>query len=359
MKIFLEYAQKGGRIVRLDAIAYLWKEDGTPCLHHPKTHAIVKLFRAIIDALGLDMLILTETNVPHKENISYFGEGDEAHMVYNFALPPLVLHAMISGDAAPLRSWAKTLPGPETGQRFLNFLASHDGVGLTPVRGGLVDEAAFGETIKEAKRRGALVSYKSTPQGPIPYELNCSYAEVTAPLFLGNASIRARAFLASQAVLLSLSGLPAVYFHSWIGSAAWQEGPGLLGYNRAINREKPPLDGVEKELDTAGSFRALVYEGFSRFLAFRQAEEAFDPEIPQKVLETEGSVFALIRGPDRCGRRVLCAENLGPVPASLRIPAEYAPPQDVCGGISLEPWETCWIAWEKENTGRNLSTAAM
>ncbi|MDR0760072.1 MAG: sugar phosphorylase [Treponema sp.] len=352
MKIFLEYAQRGGRIVRLDAIAYLWKEDGTPCLHHPKTHGMVKLFRAVIDALGLDMLILTETNVPHRENISYFGQGDEAHLVYNFALPPLVLHAMISGDAAPLRSWAKTLPGPETGQRFLNFLASHDGVGLTPVRSGLVDEAAFAATIEEAKRRGALVSYKSTPQGPVPYELNCSYAEAVAPPSLG--ALRARAFLASQGVLLSLAGLPAVYFHSWIGSGAWKEGPELLGYNRAINREKPPLDQVEGELDTPGSFRAGVYEGFSRFLAFRQAEAAFDPAIPQQTLEAEGPVFALLRGPDRRGRRALCAENLGPAPAVLRVPAEHGMG---AADITLSPWETRWIAW---GTGerRDISTAA-
>ncbi|MDR2247258.1 MAG: sugar phosphorylase [Treponema sp.] len=353
MKIFLEYAQRGGRIVRLDAIAYLWKEDGTPCLHHPKTHGMVKLFRAVIDALGLDMLILTETNVPHQENISYFGQGDEARLVYNFALPPLVLHAMISGDAAPLRSWAKTLPGPETGQRFLNFLASHDGVGLTPVRSGLVDEVAFAATIEEAKRRGALVSYKSTPQGPVPYELNCSYAEVVAPPSLG--SLRVRAFLASQGVLLSLAGLPAVYFHSWIGSGAWKEGPELLGYNRAINREKPPLDQVEGELDTPGSFRAGVYEGFSRFLAFRQAEAAFDPASPQRTLEAEGPVFALLRGPDRQGRHALCAENLGPAQAVLRVPAEYGMG---AADITLSPWETRWIAW---GTGerRDISTAAL
>jgi sucrose phosphorylase len=294
--------------------------------------------------------------VPHKENVSYFGEGDEAHLVYNFALPPLVLHAMVSSDAGPLRSWAKTLPGPESGRVFLNFLASHDGVGLTPVRGGLVDDAAFAATIEEAKRRGALVSYKGTPEGPVPYELNCSYAEVCAPPSLGDAAARAKAFLASQAVLLSLSGLPAVYFHSWIGSEAWREGPETLGYNRAINREKPALDKVEGELDTPGSFRALVYQGFSRFLAFRQAEEAFDPGIPQQILDTEGSVFALLRGPDRQGRIVLCAENMGSHPARLNIASEFG--AALGGSIALAPWETRWIAWGAGET-RDISTALL
>ncbi|MDR2144006.1 MAG: sugar phosphorylase, partial [Treponema sp.] len=304
--ILLEYASRGAGIVRLDAIAYLWKEDGTSCLHHPKTHAVVKLFRAVIDHLKLPLLILTETNVPHEENISYFGKAvgqasldslPEAHMVYNFALPPLCLHAAVSGDAAPLRAWAKTLPGPEKRRYFLNFLASHDGVGLTPAK-GLVDEKAFAATLEEAVRRGALVSYKSTPAGDIPYELNCSYASVVAPPgapWAHTAEIRARAFLAVHAVLFSLSGLPAVYFHSWTGSQAWKEGPGLLGYNRAINREKPPVDKVEAELDDPESFRFHVYRGFAKLLSFRQNEEAFDPSYNQIVLDASGAVFALLR----------------------------------------------------------------
>ncbi|MDR2020615.1 MAG: sugar phosphorylase [Treponema sp.] len=353
--ILLEYARRGGRIVRLDAIAYLWKEDGTPCLHHPRTHAVVKLFRAVIDALDLDMLILTETNVPHEQNISYFGGKTgaasldslpEAHMVYNFALPPLVLHAAVSGDAGPLRAWAGNLPPPEPGRLFLNFLASHDGVGLTPAK-GLVDEAAFAATIAEAQNRGALVSYKASPGGAVPYELNCSYASVVAPASLGSPELRARAFLAAQAVLLALPGLPAVYFHSWIGSGAWTRGPALLGYNRAINREKPALDKVEGELENPASFRSLVYRGFKQLLAFRQEEEscrqagalgAFDPRSACRVLESPGPVFALLRGSG--DRRVLCAQNLGPRPVSFKITEPGSPVPE----LSLGPWETRWIA---------------
>jgi sucrose phosphorylase len=378
VKIFLEYARRGAKIVRLDAIAYLWKEDGTPCLHHPKTHGVVKLFRAIIDALGLDMLILTETNVPHEQNISYFGGRDEAHMVYNFALPPLVLHAAISGDAGPLRAWARSLPGPEQGCLFLNFLASHDGVGLSPAR-GLVDEAAFAATLREAQNRGGLISYKASPEGPVPYELNCAYPGLTAPESLGPPELRARAFLATQGTLLALSGLPAVYFHSWIGSEAWKEGPELLGFNRAINREKPPIDRVEKELDNPGSFRSLVYRGFNRLLEFRRHEAAFNPDIPQTVLDAEGAVFALLRGPDQRGRRVLCAQNLASSPAALKLPPGLSLPPELCppalgsaatdsglrppgdcppgdspGAISLEPWETRWIAFGGGGETRSL-----
>ncbi|MCK7479638.1 MAG: hypothetical protein M0C28_21685 [Candidatus Moduliflexus flocculans] len=133
LDVFLDYVEKGARIVRLDAIAYLWKEDGHPRLHHPRTHAVVKLFRAVVDALGLDVRLLSETNVPHRENVSYFGAGDEAHMVYNFALPPLTIHAFAAGDAAAFRVGRGSPHTP--GCVFLNFLASHDGIGLTPPGG--------------------------------------------------------------------------------------------------------------------------------------------------------------------------------------------------------------------------------
>ncbi len=353
ISIFLEYYRRGVKIIRFDAIAYLWKEDGTPCLHHPKTHAVVKLFRAIIDALNIDVKILTETNVPHDQNISYFGGGDEAHMVYNFALPPLVLHASISGNAVPLRNWAKNLFPLKSGECFLNFLASHDGIGLTPAK-GLVDDDAFKATLNKAKKRGALISYKNTPEGPIPYELNCSLSSVTAPASMGSVSLRAMAFTAVNAVLLSLPGLPAVYFHSLVGSEDWTKGPALLGYNRAINREKPRADEVERGLNDPESFRSLVYNGFQKMFAFRQNEEAFLPDAGFTVLEGDDSVFAVIRGPENSGRHVLCAQNLSGKEAGFNFPAGYHFNGDDTS-ITLKPWETLWIASGGHSGGKEES----
>ncbi|MDR0583980.1 MAG: sugar phosphorylase, partial [Treponema sp.] len=346
--IFLDYIRRGARMLRLDAIAYLWKEDGDACLHHPKTHAMVKLLRAIVDYLDLPVLILTETNVPHAENISYFGgNGDpEAHLVYNFALPPLVLHAAVSGDAAPLRNWAAGLPALPRGNCFLNFLASHDGVGLSPAR-DLVADAAFAQTIGEAKKRGALVSMKSSAAGPVPYELNCSWADTVAPESLGPPETQARAFLATYAAALAMPGLPAVYFHSWTGSRAWKEGPRLLGYNRAINREKPAIDRLERELAAEGSFRSLVLRGFEKLLAFRSAAPAFDPSSPCRVLESGGGLFALLRGPDSEGESVLCIENFASAEGKIDSP--------VLGEIALGGHSLRWIAFNAEGIRRELS----
>jgi sucrose phosphorylase len=357
--IFLDYYIRGGRMLRLDAIAYLWKEDGTACLHHPRTHAVVKLLRAITDYLGLPMLLLTETNVPHKENLSYFGggfsldaaaggcpDGPEAHLVYNFALPPLVLHAAVSGDAAPLRRWAGELPSLPEGNCFLNFLASHDGVGLSPAN-GLVDEAAFAKTLETAQKRGALISMKSTPAGPVPYELNCSWADMVAPAELGTAEAQARAFLLTYAVALALPGLPAVYFHSWTGSRAWREGPGLLGYNRAINREKPDAQELDKELRDESSFRSLVIKGFHRLFEFRRAEDAFDPASPCKVLDGEGGIFALERESPGGRMKAAAVVNFSGSEESVEIPS--------IGRIKLAGLSLKWIAYDKTGIQRELT----
>jgi sucrose phosphorylase len=370
--ILLDYAGYGARLVRLDAIAYLWKEDGTSCLSHPKTHAVVKLLRSVVDALSLDVAILTETNVPHEENVSYFGAGDEAHLVYNFALPPLVLHAAVSADAGPLRRWAATLGAPKsapdqgekgqgapdagdrpTGDRvFLNFLASHDGIGVTPVR-GLVAEADFAATMATVEARGGLVSYKSTPSGPVPYELNCSYLDAVAPP--GGDETRSRAFLCAQAVMLALAGIPAVYFHSWVGSGNWSEGVRKLGYKRAINRERLDEQELEAALDDPSSLRGKIHSGLRRLLEFRASRPAFSPYAPQRILDAEGAVFALLRGGSPSSRPVLCAQNLGERKAPLVIPHELRPGRLEVERIELRPWETRWIEFDDLGVHAELS----
>ncbi|MCL2066992.1 MAG: alpha-amylase family glycosyl hydrolase [Treponema sp.] len=368
IRIFLNYCRRGARMLRLDAIAFLWKEDGTPCVHHPKTHAFVQLLRAIADYLRLPVILLTETNVPHRDNISYFGgsfvldasvpAGEEAHMVYNFALPPLVLHAAVSGNAVPLRKWAAALPALPAGKYFLNFLASHDGVGLGPAR-GLIDDSDFGKTLEKAKERGALISMKSTPAGPVPYELNCSWADMVAPVSLGTAEVQARAFLATYAAALSLPGLPAVYFHSWIGSRAWKEGPQVLGYNRAINREKPLIDTIEKELmekeltekelTEKDSFRSLVMDGFRKLFNFRSAHEAFNPEAPCRIIDSKAEgIFAVHRSSANADD-VLCVQNFS------EVEVRFDPVLPPLGVITVAAHGLVWIAFNSGGIRRELA----
>ena len=331
--ISLEYALHGARMLRLDAIAYLWKADGTSCAHLPQTHAIVRILRTIFDGLGLAINILTETNVPHAQNMAYFGDadrgdadlgdadpGDEAHLVYNFSLPPLVLHAFATGDAGPLSRWAANLRVP-AGGTMLNFLASHDGIGVTPAL-GLVDD--FSPTIAAVQERGGLVSYKASQNGPVPYELNISWADAVARPDADDAE-RAAALLASHAIAFAMDGIPAVYFHSVIGSRNWLAGVRSRGYNRAINRERPPLDVLASELSTEGSMRWLALSGFTSLLRDRSTlpdfAPAFRPASPRKAFAVEGPVFMLERG--EAAKAVLVLVNCSRNEALARVPSSW------------------------------------
>ncbi|PKL08445.1 MAG: sugar phosphorylase [Spirochaetae bacterium HGW-Spirochaetae-7] len=314
LDIVLGYAERGAGLLRLDAIAYLWKEDGTSCAHLPRTHAIVKLLRALIDSVGLDMVLLTETNVPHEENMSYFGSGDEAAMVYNFSLPPLVLHAFATGDAKPLSDWAAALRVPAG---LLNFLASHDGIGVTPARGLIAD---FDRTIEAVKQRGGLVSYKAAPTGPAPYELNISWADaVSRPE--ADDDERSRALIASYAVACAMDGVPALYFPSIAGSRSWCDGPARLGYNRAINRERPRLDELEASLADPASMRSRSLAGLSSLLRERARRPSFAPAAARVAHPASGPVFIVERGTGNDA--VLVLINCSPFQAAATIPAAW------------------------------------
>lgn len=305
--VFLFHVSHGIQIIRLDAIAYTWKEIGHPSIHHPKTHAIVKLFRSLVDEYVPWVLIITETNVPHEENISYFGDGtDEAQMIYQFSLPPLVLDAFLRSDTSHLRTWAAGLEVREQPVTFFNFLASHDGIGVTPAH-GILSETEIESMISEVKRRNGLVSYKATKDGKIPYELNINYRDAIAPPSASDEE-RARAFLASQSIMLSMAGVPGIYIHSIIGSGNYGEGVERTGMNRTINREKLDLADIERELERDDSVRALVYRGFRDMLEVRRSRAAFHPQSPQKILPTSDAVFGLLRGDDDVGR-VVCLVN--------------------------------------------------
>ncbi|WP_028973778.1 sugar phosphorylase [Spirochaeta cellobiosiphila] len=305
--IILLYISKGARIIRLDAIAYLWKEVGTSCIHHPKTHSFVRLMRAILDKVAPGVLILTETNVPHKENISYFGNGtNEAHMVYQFSLPPLTLHAFITGNTGFLQKWAMSLPQPDGKKTYFNFLASHDGIGVTPAK-GILDEEELSKVYKAVMERGGLISYKDTTNGPIPYELNINYFDAVSEKELDK-SQRSAKFLTSQAIMLAMAGIPGIYVHSLLGSENDHEGVSQSGINRRINRAKFKMKDLNKELKQKGSLRSLISEGYKTLLTARRREISFHPKSLQKILRTNNSVFAFVRG--RGDSSILCIHNV-------------------------------------------------
>ncbi len=327
--ILLMYISRGARIIRLDAIAYLWKEAGTSCIHLPQVHTVVRLFRALLDRLAPWVLLITETNVPHAENVSYFGDGgNEAHMVYQFSLPPLVLHSFKTGDASALSGWARGLRFPKAGATFFNFLASHDGIGLLPVH-DILSPAEIQGLVRFTEQQGGRVSYKHTEQGSIPYELNISYLSAVTGR-ADSPEVKAKKFLASQAIMLAFRGVPGIYVHSLLGSENDTEGVEKTGSNRAINRQKLSLRRTQKELRRRNSLRSLVYTGYARLLKARSSHPAFHALGGQRVIAADPRLFVLLReGRDGKagaksgdGGRVLCIHNVSGDTVEFRCSAE-------------------------------------
>jgi glucosylglycerate phosphorylase len=350
----LFYAEQGARLLRLDAIAYLWKEPGTPCINRPQVHTILRLLRGVLDAVAPHVLLITETNVPHLENISYFGDGyHEAQLVYNFALPPLTLHALQSGSAAKLSAWAGTLRLPSPRATFFNFLASHDGIGLNPAR-GILSEAEITGLEERTLELGGLVSYKSTPAGRSAYELNINYRDALRdPGAQSSPERDLERFMTAQAIMLALPGVPGIYFTSLFGLPGWPEGVTITGRNRTINRQKFALADLEARIASSPAL-----DRYRCLLAARAASPAFDPYGIMEVVDTGNeAVFALWRAAPEGDPGVLCLHNVSGDFQRISIGAKWlsrprnGPRRDLITGrtacgewpeITLSPYETLW-----------------
>lgn len=277
LDVLLFYTSKGAKFIRLDAIAFLWKEIGTNCLHLTQTHTIIKLYKEVIKILTDNLYIITETNVPHKENISYFGNGeDEADLVYNFSLAPLLVYSIMKGDVNVLTNWAQTLKFPSNKVCFFNFTASHDGIGMRPLQNIISDEE-IGQLAQLTEKHGGQVGYKNNEDGTqSPYELNCNYMDLLSNPNEDN-DIRLAKMMLTQSLMLAFPGVPGIYFHSLIGSRNYYKGVEESGIKRRINREKLEYTKLVTELNTTNSLRNKIFNSYKKLLAIRSQEQTFNP----------------------------------------------------------------------------------
>lgn len=356
----LFYVGQGAKFIRLDAIAYLWKEIGTRCIHLPQTHQIIQLLRAILDELAPRVMLITETNVPHVDNVSYFGDGtNEAQLVYNFALPPLVLHALATGNASKLTRWARSLTLPSDRVTFFNFLASHDGIGMNPAR-GILNDAEIDALVQRAQDHGGFVSYKNNSDGSnSPYELNINYFDALSnPAASEPIGTQVERFTCAQAIMLSLAGVPGIYFHSLFGSRGDRAGADSSGIPRRINRQKFERAALERELAGPTQRQARVFASFRHLLQQRRDHPAFSPFAPQEVIACDDQVFAVLRTASNGGRHVLCLHNVSDrtltvsVRLSQAVARQFRDRGNLAGDVlhrPLAPYEVCWLSTEPCN----------
>ncbi|MFO7497260.1 MAG: sugar phosphorylase [Desulfobacterales bacterium] len=351
LAVLLFYVAQGARLIRLDAIAYLWKEIGTTCIHLPRTHALVRLMRQVLDQVAPGTLLVTETNVPHAENVRYFGDGrNGAQMVYNFTLPPLLLYTFLRGDAGELTRWARALRLSSERTTFFNFTASHDGIGVRPLE-GILPPAALDELLVRVRANGGRVSTRRSADGcDSPYELNITYLDALRMPGPEPDPHLVDRFLAAQAIQLALPGVPGVYLHSLLGSRNWQAGVAQTGQARSINRQKLDLNRVCAELADPSSLRARIFHPLRELLRIRRGQRAFHPNAAFEVLDLSPAVFGLLRA--TAGQAVCCLTNVTERPAAVSLaPLGLTfPRRDLLSGrpvaapqIRLDPYQVLWL----------------
>ncbi len=347
IRIFLFYVEKGASVIRLDAIAFLWKRSGTGSLHEKETHEIVKIFRDVVDYCCPHVVLLTETNVPHLENISYFGNSDEAQMVYQFPLPPLLLFTLNRGDASYLKQWLMSFVPPGKGMTFFNFTASHDGIGVRPLEGLIPDEEKIA-LAEDMKTFGGLVNTRRTPEGlDVPYELNITYFDALKGTQAGIDDLQVERFICSQTLMMSLQGVPAFYIHSLFGMPNYYKGVAETQQNRTINRRKLHIHELDSHL-AEGTNQKKVFDALIERITLRRNYSAFHPDADQKLLQTENNVVAILRENMVTQETVLAVFNIGKTAAPFVLLDDYR--ADVIADrlyesdtITLQPYQCLWM----------------
>ena len=356
-KIILFYVQSGARYIRLDAVGFLWKKLGTPCIHLAETHMAIRLMRELLQMIDPGIAIITETNVPNRENLSYFGNRNEAHMIYNFSLPPLVLNALMQGCSDHLKTWMMSMPPAPVGCAYFNFTASHDGIGLRPTE-GLLGQKEYQELLATMQRFGGRISMRRQADGSeSPYEINISLFDAMKGTVKGEDEWQIQRFLCSQTIMMSVEGIPAFYIHSLLATPNYTAGIEQTGVNRTINRYKWNYEELEQKLSDPTTPQAIVLKELSRLIKIRRQQGAFHPNATQYTLHPGNpALFAFWRQSMSRDQSIFSVHNLSDQVQELRLSdlnlvcvdpwcdlISGACFDDIYAVIHLQPYQSMWI----------------
>ncbi len=354
IKIMVHLVSNGVTIFRLDAIAYLWKKNGTNCINLKQTHEIVKLLRLISNLLNVETIIITETNLPEKENLSYFGKNDEANWIYNFSLPPLLIHAFLFENSSYLNKWSKKLPNAKFQNSYLNFIASHDGIGMRPTE-GILNERSLNNFLKRLKKNGSKFSYRKVQnKSRKVYEANITVFDAlkksnTDP----NGKFFLERYISAHAIMISFEGIPAIYFNSLFGKSNDEAKYVITGNNRDVNRYKWSYENITKKLKDKNSKQSIFYQNLVKLLEIKRKQKAFHPNAKRLNINLGSKIFCYERISLDKKQTIICISNLSTKLQYIKINKNLTKYRDLLGRkifftfdkkIKLDPCQTIWLS---------------
>jgi len=354
IKIMIHLIKNGVTIFRLDAIAYLWKKDGTKCINLRQTHEIVKLLRIISDLLNKQTIIITETNLPENENLSYFGNNDEANWIYNFSLPPLLIHAFLFENSSYLNKWSRHLPNTKIGNSYLNFIASHDGIGMRPTE-GILNEKSLNNFLKRLKKNGSKFSYRKIQnKSKKVYEANITVFDALKKSdYDPKGKFFLERYIAAHAIMISFEGIPAVYFNSLFGKSNDEAKYVITGNNRDINRYKWNNKNITKKLSDKTSKQSIFYQNLGKLLNIKRKQKAFHPNAKRLNINLGTKIFCFKRISLDKKQTIISVTNCSSVDQNLKLEKKYNKWKNIINpqvkytrdkALKLKPFETMWLS---------------
>ena len=351
------YIDKGSKLFRLDAVAFLWKIVGTKCINLPQTHEVIRLLRTLIEHVDPSIIIITETNIPNRENLTYFGNANEAHAIYNFSLPPLLVNTLVTGDCTYLKSWMMSMPPAQNGTAYFNFIASHDGIGLRPAE-GLLSEEEISELVHAMQHFGGKISWRASDHGQQkPYEINITLFDALQGTTKGPDKHQVDRFICAHAIMLGMEGIPGLYIHSLLGTSNDYEKVANTGQNRSINRRRWDLKELEALLDSPFSQHHKVLTRLSQLIRIRKAQPAFHPNATQFTLQLGTQLFGYWRQSLDRKQSVFCISNISDEDQTVLLSDINLIGTDnwidlisrdeialASGSLQMKPYQTLWIS---------------
>ena len=354
IKIMIHLINNGITIFRLDAIAYLWKENGTKCINLRQTHEIIKLLRIISDHLNVETIIITETNLPEKENLSYFGKNDEANWIYNFSLPPLLIHAFLFENNAYLKKWSENLPARKLGNNYLNFIASHDGIGIRPTE-GILNEKSLNNFLKRLKKNGSKFSYRKVQnKSKKVYEANITVFDALKKSdYDPQGKFFLERYVAAHSIMISFEGIPAIYFNSLFGKSNDEAKYVITGNNRDVNRYKWNYKNITKKLSDNKTKQSIFYHNIVNLLSIRRKQKAFHPSGIRHNINLGPKLFCFKRESIDKKQSIICITNLSSKNQNAKLSKSLSNYKDLLNSktkfknenlLTLRPFQTVWLS---------------